>query len=748
MPMNDFVRGLHNATFIAQMLSMPAYYLPLRPASAQFDYLFSTTDNLPPNAPPPGIGDGRTGNGNYTDLTLTPYKALATSCSWLDMSIVGTPIDITIPNGRLYELYEQPLCVPLLFADDTLHMLSIQIGPHTQQEIYVALAMCERHLPPPLAPPPTAPPELRPTQLVQFGLSFGNGLIEVSDEDETGAIVDGVREVFDHQIRSNHVAPPGFNATVTVMLFRRLSVRVLLAARLTEAPVAPYQWLTNAIVDALPGCKDAMYSKPPMCHVGIDELRLLSPLRSRRQLYSVLTDENVTVIEVPDDEPSSSLAAAAPTSRRQLDNHGVAWPPAVPPPPPPTLPPPPTDPPPPFPPYPPQPPAAPPPLAPLRELLASFHIHIPLRFSTGNPLEKGSVSHADGLELSEIILQTLSALSYSSTSGWYNLTQALSMEEGAPPYPRAKEVSFPYPSVNAEVTVAVNQAETTYREEVARYENGNMLLEDVGVTREEIDGVFDRALLALSNTSALQQGLYSTVGTIVDLPMNATVLSLSTPTQFNKYMPPHIPPPWAPPPSIPPSLPPSKPPSPPPSPPPPTPPPPSPPALPPAPPPILPPLPPIAPPPQPLFSPFALLLVITGSAFGCCVATRWCVRARKRRQAAKRRAASYKIAMPSLRDDGTDDVLPPGIACACKASAAAVAFKHTSAVPQRYLVEGKRAQVDPQPSSPMGKFVQAGVKAIGNLSPTRGRMDRREWANQSPASKSTPGRQHYTRGRV
>ena len=48
----------------------------------------------------------------------------------------------------------------------------------------------------------------------------------------------------------------------------------------------------------------------------------------------------------------------------------------------------------------------------------------------------------------------------------------------------------------------------------------------------------------------------------------------------------------------------------------------------------------------------------------------------------------------------------------------------------------------------MSTVLGAGVKAIGNLSPTRGRMDRREWANQSPASKSTPGRQHYTRGRV
>ena len=91
----------------------------------------------------------------------------------------------------------------------------------------------------------------------------------------------------------------------------------------------------------------------------------------------------------------------------------------------------------------------------------------------------------------------------------------------------------------------------------------------------------------------------------------------------------------------------------------------------------------------------------------------------------------------------TDDVLPPGIACACKASAAAVAFKHTSAVPQRYLVDGKRAQVEP--TSPMGKFVQAGVKAMGNLSPTRMRPDRREWTNQSPATKSTPGRQAYSR---
>ena len=103
MPAVGFVKGLYNATFIASLMGLPSHLVPLSPASAQFDSLLATTANMPPAAPPPGVG----GDGNYTGLTLAPYKALSSTCSWMDASIVGTPIDVTLPNDRLYEMYEQ-----------------------------------------------------------------------------------------------------------------------------------------------------------------------------------------------------------------------------------------------------------------------------------------------------------------------------------------------------------------------------------------------------------------------------------------------------------------------------------------------------------------------------------------------------------------------------------------------------------------------------------------------------------------
>ena len=123
------------------------------------------------------------GGQRFTGLVLSPYRALASECTW-DEGSVGNPLDITLPTARLYELYEQTICVPLLYADGTLHMLSLQIGPYTAAELSVQLAMCERWLPPPLAPPPTAPPELRPTSLV-VELSFGAGLVDSHDADQT-----------------------------------------------------------------------------------------------------------------------------------------------------------------------------------------------------------------------------------------------------------------------------------------------------------------------------------------------------------------------------------------------------------------------------------------------------------------------------------------------------------------------------------------------------------------------------------
>jgi hypothetical protein len=102
-PVDGFVRGLHNSSFVARLLNLSDALTPLLPAAAQFDYLLATTANLPPAAPPPGVG----GDGNYTGLALAPFRSLSSQCSWLDMAIVGTPLEVTLPTDRFYELYEQ-----------------------------------------------------------------------------------------------------------------------------------------------------------------------------------------------------------------------------------------------------------------------------------------------------------------------------------------------------------------------------------------------------------------------------------------------------------------------------------------------------------------------------------------------------------------------------------------------------------------------------------------------------------------
>lgn len=212
MAADGFVRGLHNASFVASLISLPSYLGPLRPASAQFDYLLDLSDNFPPAAPPPGVG----GDYNYTGLSLAPFQALTSSCIW-SKSLVGQPLEITLPTDRLYVLYNVRICVPLLFSDGTLQMVSLEIEPSpiTEVDISVNLATCERWLPPPLAPPPTAPPELRPTEYISFELGFSTGLVAIASEAQTRDLVGGVSTVF--QERLVGVAPAGFNATVTVL---------------------------------------------------------------------------------------------------------------------------------------------------------------------------------------------------------------------------------------------------------------------------------------------------------------------------------------------------------------------------------------------------------------------------------------------------------------------------------------------------------------------------------------------------
>ena len=230
VPAEGFVVGLHNSTYLAELLKLPQHKLPLRRAAAQFDYLQDSAANLPPAAPPP--------MGNYSGLDLKPFKAQSGDgeCTWGELAFGGGgPLELQLPTERMHELYNPPqtICVPLLFADSTTHMLSLQIGPYNDVELYISLATCTRHLPPPLAPPPTAPPELRPTSYIEFEVGFGaeGSVVDASatsmgDEEKASAMVDRIRSVFADRLLG--VAPPGFNATATVVLARRISTRILL----------------------------------------------------------------------------------------------------------------------------------------------------------------------------------------------------------------------------------------------------------------------------------------------------------------------------------------------------------------------------------------------------------------------------------------------------------------------------------------------------------------------------------------
>ena len=364
VPAVGLVRGLHNTSFIESILNLLPHLRPVRPAAAQFDSLLDLGVAMPPAAPPPGVG----GDGNYTGLALAPYKALSSSCSWMDASIVGTPLDITLPLERLYELYEQVICVPLLYADMSLHMLSLQIGPYTANELQISFAKCTRHLPPPLAPPPTAPPELRPTHLVDFDLDFSGGLVDAADDAQTGAIVEAVRATFADRL--DGVAPPGFNATVTVVMVQRIAFNVLLAARIYYPPISPFAWLERAVVAALPGCAHVQDRMPSLCTVTANDLHLLSD-RTRRTL------------QTNPDAANSAASNDATANGTSLNGNGtsandtiIASP---------------------------SPPPAPPPPAPIRELLSALVADVPLRFVTSNPLESGDVVHADGLALATSI---------------------------------------------------------------------------------------------------------------------------------------------------------------------------------------------------------------------------------------------------------------------------------------------------------------------------------------------------------
>ena len=169
------------------------------------------------------------------------------------------------------------------------------------------------------------------------------------------------------------------------------------------------------------------------------------------------------------------------------------------------------------------PPAAPPTQTPLRELVASSAVQVPLQFTTNNPLDQGSVDHAQGVELADTIRSHLYSLSTTAlgAGGWVNLTRALEAEPEAPPGSRAKEVTEPYVSVTAIVTVAVNQGEQAYRAEVAAFENHQISQAEVGVTPAEIAQVFDAAAYALRNLSIIEEQLILNAGLALGKTLNS-----------------------------------------------------------------------------------------------------------------------------------------------------------------------------------------------------------------------------------
>ena len=339
---------------------------------------------------------------------------------------------------------------------------------------------------------------------------------------------------------------------------------------------------------------------------------------------------------------------------------------------------------------------------------------------------QGEVEHSDGLTLSNQIAFGLTELSTrGGHAGWSNLTNALKLEPLSPLSTRAKEVTVPASAVRALVTVAVMQNEQAYREEVRQAEENLLPQANVGVTGEEIGAVYTSALIALDNTTIITDELRAATATVLATTLPDDALTLSTGLRFAKFMPPYIPPPFAPPPRLPPSPPPSSPPHLPPSPPPPCPPPPSPPISPPAPPPAPPPLPPAPPPPEAVVSGGGMALILTFGSLCLCTGSRWCYRLRKRAKARRRRARAYQIAVPGvLDDDGTEEVLPPGIACAVRASSAAAASKFATAVPTRYLMDAKHSNASSTLCKPSSfgapSMAAGGGRAINQqYSPTR-----------------------------
>ena len=315
--------------------------------------------------------------------------------------------------------------------------------------------------------------------------------------------------------------------------------------------------------------------------------------------------------------------------------------------------------------------------------VGTFSVFVPVAYRSNNPLARGSVGHDDAHALADGVADEINATARSERGAWDALDAAFATTAGVPVGIRAKEVASPVEDVRMQVILTVQQAETTYRAEVAAAEEGALPVHEIGVTPSELNAVFDTVHDALSNQTHLQQQLQIAVAGALGRVVNATPVALSLPALRSQFKPPTLPPPSAPPNGPPPLHPPWHPPLPPPVPLlPPPPPPPSPP--PPVPSPKLPPQPPPHPPPEDV-TPIVAPAVAGGLMCMLCAALlvmremRWRRRLREQEEEmkAEEEGRGGRIAL---------DDLPPGIGLGNRVKVAReAAAASAAALPERYL---------------------------------------------------------------
>jgi hypothetical protein len=226
-------------------------------------------------------------------------------------------------DTRLYLLYGKLLCLPARLAGSPA-MISLQIGRGKDASILaISLARCPRWLPPPFLPPPASPPELRPTRLVALEVEMSMALGELfivrshrfepladsnlspieralapwarlaraacrpSQEGKAAALRDEIWQLFYERVRPT--VPPGFNASVTVVVRRKLTSSVLLSAVVDGAPPAPWPWLQSSLEQSIIGCAPNPTADVQQCTVQVREPAHL-PARARARAASRRAD--------------------------------------------------------------------------------------------------------------------------------------------------------------------------------------------------------------------------------------------------------------------------------------------------------------------------------------------------------------------------------------------------------------------------------------------------------------------------